>query len=179
MEIEIYNVDKIQKANLTSIGKRMSKKWIATQEWAEDQLHAQHSTLEFAHIYLEALVTTTEASHIVRHTKGHPRFVVESHRPDWTGKPRPKDPSTYRRIILMFTPYAFIEMCRQRLCHLAQQETRIFFESICREMTKSGDVMLASLGRYAMPDCMYRGGTCHTHRKAWENCRMLPHWRDL
>ena len=118
------------------------------------------------------------ASHVVRHTKGHPRFTVESHRPDWTGKPRPSA-GTFRGIYMMFSPYSFIEVCRQRLCQLADANVRIFFERVCREMEKSDDPFLAALGRYASPDCVYRGGICHMHKRNWEGCRMLPHWRDV
>ena len=175
MQITLTNLEKIHQANLTSLGKVPKPNWKPTRTWADEQLHAQHSTLEMADLFIIADVSGTTASHIVRATKGHPRFVVESHRPDWTGKARP--PASVERMLFIKTsPYAWVEMCRQRLCMLSAQETRQFFYDASMVMEQSDDVMLQALGAYAMPDCMYRGNVCHMHRKAWESCRMVGHW---
>jgi len=67
---------------------RKKGKTYTKEEWI-DKLQAQHSTIEMCQIVVRDVVRGDVASHIVRHTKGHPRFTVESGRPDWTGKPRP------------------------------------------------------------------------------------------
>jgi hypothetical protein len=178
MTIEITNIDKIQKANLTSIGKKYRDNWRPTREWIKEQIHAQDSTIEMADIFIEAEVSGTTASHIVRATKGHPRFVVESHRPDWRNQPRPGS-DAMRRIFIKCSPYSFIEMCRQRLCHIAADDTRKFFEDVCREMENSDNDFLAVLGNYASPDCEYRGFVCHMRKAAWAKCKMNHHYSEL
>lgn len=177
MQVNINNVDLIHRANLATIGKKMKATWTPTKAWSLEQLHAQHSTLEWAEIVIEANVSGTVASHITRATKGHPRFAVQSHRPDWTGEARPPA-STLRTIVIKCNPYAFVEMCRQRLCNLAADETRAFFLTAVKAMCNHESVFLQALGDYVAPDCVYRGNVCHMHRKAWENCRMVNHWHD-
>lgn len=171
--IEITDINKIHEANLASVGKSMKAGWKHTREWTQDQLHGQHSTLEWANIYIKSVVSGTTASHVVRATKGHPRFVVESHRPDWTGKSRP--PASAERILMIkCTAHSWIEICRQRLCFLASEETRKYIDSVCKDMILSDNIFLNELGVYSAPDCIYRGNICHQRK----SCGLFPHWKQ-
>lgn len=164
----------IYRANCISIGKKPRKDWKPTREWCEDVLHSGHSTLEQVGIWIyDDAIRGDVASHIVRHTKGHPRHVVQSMRPDWTGKERP-GPEVERRYIGFYNPLALIEMARQRLCAKAYGYTQSEMCKIKAALVKSNDVFIAVLGEYLRPDCDYRGYQCHQKK----SCGKCPHWRD-
>ena len=164
----------IYRANCVTLGKRPKKNKVFDKAWCLAQLHAQHSTLEQVHLYLyDPACRGDVTSHIVRHTKGHPRPVVESWRPDWTGQPRPPYDAP-RQFLAYLTPYALIEMMRQRLCVLAATPTRQWAESVKVACQQHGDVFIQTLGEYVMPDCEYRGGVCH--QDARRTCGRCPHY---
>ncbi len=106
---------------------------------------AQHSTLEYIHIEIfDDECRGDVASHIVRHTAYHPRFVVQSKRPDWTGKERPPS-SSIRMFLYQGTAKALIDMARVRLCKNAMKETTEWMWEVKNTMMKSSDMFLKVL----------------------------------
>lgn len=96
---------------------------------------AGHSTAEWIPIVVEdATMRGDVASHIVRHTKGHPRFVVQSKRPDWNkGQARPSSDSS-RLFSMLVTPISLKYMAHQRLCTRAMKETRDWMMALKQAM---------------------------------------------
>lgn len=167
----------VYRANCATINKTPKKDKTFDKEWCLDQLHAQHSTLEFTMLYVyDDGCRGDVVSHLVRHTKGHPRFAVQSHRPDWTGHNRPAA-DTQRKFLFAATPYAIIEMMRQRLCVLSSIYTQEEARSICDAMKCHNDIMVQTLGEYCMSDCEYRGGVCHQSKK--RSCGRYRHWTAI
>ena len=177
-KIRVYHQDnlgyEIYRANMVSLGKVPNDLYMITKKWVESVLRSEHSSLEFVNIKIEADIRGDVASHIVRHTKGHPRFVVQSHRPDWTGAGRPPI-STERKIFISISPYALIQMARQRLCYHTMKETRDFMENIKQTLMLCDDVFLKALGEYLGPDCVYRGKICNNMK----TCGLSRHWKDI
>ena len=154
----------IHTSNLLTIGKEFKGKL----PYAPDLMLAEHSTLEFADIIVEDEVRGDVVSHLVRHTKGHPRFAVQSQRPDWLGKERPP-PSTPRLFRMKVNPIALMAMARERLCYKAMRETRLWMEELKRSVCDEGDKVceldaddtgefLAALSWAMVPVCVHRGG---------------------
>jgi hypothetical protein len=93
-------ISDIRYASLATIGKLdYSSKLSVTalDKVAQSAVESDHSVLH------EAVIQVTDdacrsdvVSHMVRHTRGHPRHYVQSKRPDWTGEERPKDPAAPR-----------------------------------------------------------------------------------
>lgn len=168
----------VYRANLVSIGKRPTKPedYAFSVDWCLAQLHAEHSTLEQIDIRIfdDALRGDT-VSHLVRHTKGHPRHIVQSWRPDWTGKPRPSS-DTPRWYLGKWNLYALIAEMRQRLCPAASAHTVKWSLELKAALIAHPDPMLQALGIYVMPDCDYRGGICHQLRHI--ACGRCRHYTD-
>lgn len=119
---------------------------------------AEHSTLEFAPFIVSGEFRSDVISHLVRHTKGHPRFVVQSQRPDWNdGKPR-GGPDSMRKFTMLWNPISWIAMCRQRLCSKAMKETRDAIALILDEMNKHPSSFFRALAIVSRAECEYRGG---------------------
>ena len=148
-------------ANAISMGKvRISSDLVGVEKdlnWWKDMLLAEHSTIEFPDFFWAELLDGRAVSHLVRHTKGHPRFVVQSQREDWTGKERPAQ-ETGRWLFSKWTPYAWIEMCKQRLCHKSAKYTRDAVLQARTEMANSGIPFLKGIAWASVPYCVYRGG---------------------
>lgn len=126
-------------------------------EWAIMAMIAEHSTLEFVDILIESDIRSDVCHQIVRHTAYHPRHVVQSFRPDWTGKKRP-EPHHHRKYLGKWSPKALFAMARQRLCYKAMQETRHFVEHIKKNLNDSSDFFLNAVGWAMVPECVYRNG---------------------
>lgn len=128
--------------------------------WCQKAARREHSTLEWVHLVVVSTVRSDVASHLVRHTKGLPRHVVQSFRPDWTGEDRPGHDSL-RLYAGNWTPKALIDMARQRLCGKAMQETREWTERLKECLMLSDDKLLHAIGGAMLPDCEYRGKCYH------------------
>ena len=159
----------LKDANLITIGKR------ARQEYKEDYnsytkqydyfkkcFLAEHSTIEILQFRIfDNSCRGDVTNQIVRHTKGHPRYSVQSSRPDWNNnEPRKPSDKTYRFFMSTWNPLAFMQACRQRLCANAQKETREWTKDVIACMQNSKDPMLVALADCCVPQCEYRGGYC-------------------
>lgn len=130
--------------------------FIPSPKWAHRAMLQEHSTLEWAHLIIISRERSDVCSHLVRHTKGHPRHVVESHRPDWTGKERPGS-GVERLYAGSWTPLAIIQMARQRLCSKSMAETRATVERLKKALSH-GDELMQALSWAMKPECKYRKG---------------------
>lgn len=152
----------VMSANFTSLGKTFTDEdFLKIKDpelkWRKLFL-AEHSTLEFAPFIVSGEFRSDVISHLVRHTKGHPRFVVQSQRPDWNdGKPRGGSDSL-RKFTMLWNPISWIAMCRQRLCSKAMKETREAVASFLTEMWKHPDSFFRALAVVSRSECEYRGG---------------------
>jgi hypothetical protein len=122
--------------------------------------------MEWIHFTItDYLMRGDVASHLVRHTKGHPRFVVQSMRPDWNkGEARPAS-STHRFFSMQATPLALMYMARQRLCTRAMKETREWMLELKRRMWEYGETygdgtsnVAQAMSLIMVPDCIAQCG---------------------
>ena len=148
--------------NCTSMGKLPDPCWKPTRAWAERMLHSMDSTIELFDLYIfDDNCRGDVSAHIVRATKGHPRFVVQSRRPDWIGEERKPLDQIYGLFLTKVSPYGLIEIARQRMCETASLLDRAWMKEVWRELLSSDDVFLQTLADFLMPDCEFRGGVCH------------------
>lgn len=94
------------------------------------------------------------ARQIIRATKGHPQPYVQSSRPDWTGHPRPSDPSTPIVVGMDFTAESFMALCNQRLCYRAMKETRNTIIETIHKMATLQDTYFKALVTCLVPNCV-------------------------
>jgi hypothetical protein len=187
--MEIHTLSKIplwdvMRANYISLGKEFGEddylKIKDPEEKWRNLLLAEHSTLEFVPFIVSGEFRSDVISHLVRHTKGHPRFVCQSARTDWTGKERP-GPEALRKFSMLWNPISWIAMCRQRLCSKAMRETKDAVYAMLREMSVHPDSFFRALASLSMAECRYRGGcpygirSCgaHSHILLTSGARML------
>jgi hypothetical protein len=149
----------IRRANLASMGKRPKEPdtWKPTLEWAKSMVLAEDSTIEQASLIIDTDMRGDVASHIVRATAYHPRHVVESSRPDYTGKPRPGQ-GVPRIYFGKWDIKALLQMSKERLCYRAMKETREEIETIKLYLLRSDDVLMQAVGWAMVPFCIYRCG---------------------
>lgn len=147
----------IRKANLTTLGKPCVDKDVPFEYFLE-QILAEHSTLDWVSLVIEDETRSDVVSQVVRHTKGNPRFAVESFRPDWTNKPRPKDPSATRKFLSKWPLRALQAAARERLCTKAMPETRQWFKQIKKTLSESRDDFKRAIALSLVPICIYRNG---------------------
>lgn len=140
----------IKQAALTTRG--LSPRNAVTSDWKSKALLSEHSMLYFSSVVIAVDMQYKTAAHLVRHnkTKGF-YMLVQSQRPDWTGKPR--DPEATVRTIITATPAALIEASRTRLCHKAADHTRTVWEFIIGHIGKTEPELAAA----CVPNCQYRG----------------------
>lgn len=150
-------VSLILAANGTSIGREL-KRPNDVESWLRALLIAEDSTVENLSIVIEDTVRRDVASHLVRHTAYHPRHVVQSGRPDWTGKPRSTDPATPTRYYGRWNAKSLIEASKQRLCYRAMIATQAWFVELKHELLQSDHPELRALGFVLVPYCVYRHG---------------------
>lgn len=180
MTIKIETIEnpirRIHQANLITIGKYKDTKDINwTKVPIASLMKKEHSTIEWAPIYIYTLTRKDVTSHIVRATKQHPRFVVQSGRPDWTGKERPPyDAPTH--FMVEANPLALISMARQRLCFTAMKETREWMQAVTStlligstDLSNEQAVFLKAVGEAMLPNCLYRG-ECYEGKKSCHRC---------
>jgi hypothetical protein len=164
MQFTIGNaIEKITAANNISKGDIGFNFYIPLDKW-KALLLSEHSTLEFSDFFLFDEVDGRVISHLVRHTKGHPRHVVQSHRPDWTGKERPSA-ETPRLYFSKWNPISWIFMMRQRLCYKSASHTRNFAVKAKKLLNGSngfsgggGEEFFNGIGWASVPECVYRAG---------------------
>lgn len=99
------------------------------------------------------------ASHLVRHTKKHPRFVVGSCRPDWNGgkKRKPLD-EEFKHFGSVWSISAFQKMAAQRLCYRAASYTRKWVIEVLKAMDESGVPLLMACSMTCVPNCVCYAG---------------------
>ncbi len=138
---------------------------------------AEHSTIETLHFMVsDDHARGDVASQIVRHTKGLPRYAVQSHRPDWNnGEKRKPSDETFGMFESVWNPLAWIYMCRQRLCARAMKESRQWVRDVLQAMKDSKDPFFVALTDCCMPDCIYRGGVCNEIH----GCGMCPKYTTI
>ena len=129
-------------------------------EYYKKMFIAEHSVIE----YVDFRVVDTEcrgdvASHFTRHTKGSPRPEVQSNRPDWNGGTKRK---ALDKTIVMYTEkwnaWAWLHMCRLRLCTRASKVDRDWLRNVLSIMKNSGDPYFEALAFCSVPNCIYRSG---------------------
>jgi hypothetical protein len=176
-EAPLYDV---MRANYITTGKdRAVSKYLSLSEeqrkvkWRE-LFQAEHSTLAFAPFVVVGDFRSDVISHLVRHTKGFPRFSVQSSRPDLTGVPRPPS-DTNRKMMTLWTPISWMAMCRERLCNLAMKETRETIYNLCLQMQSMDDPFFIELGFASVPMCVYRNGCPYGKR----SCGSAPKWEYI
>lgn len=153
----------IYRAICTSLGKKPKTNKVFTDAWVQEQLLAEDSIIEFCHINIyDEEIRGDVANQIVRATTFHPRFSVQSWRPDWNeGDERPK-PSSEKMAFFQFNPKALIYFASQRLCTLAMDETQAWVIRLKKTLSGvEGDsedaLLMRNLGKLLVPDCIYRG----------------------
>lgn len=124
------------------------------------QFYANHSPIRVVQFRIIDTIPRSVAMQIVRHTKGHPFYAVQSSRPDWTGKPRSADPYEPKLICLTFTPESWLELCKLRLCNRTEKNTREIVSKWVQEMRESDNPLISALGACSVPRCEYMGGRC-------------------
>ena len=117
----------ISEQQTLSTPKDMTAFWIK-------QIVANHSTTRSVKFRITASAPKSVVMQVIRATKEHPQPYVQSSRPDWTGKERSNDPYEEKLFIMDFTPAAFIEVAKQRLCNRTEDKTRKFFNYIVKQM---------------------------------------------
>lgn len=160
MEIEWLESDPvsvIKKANLITLGRKIDKVKEADEDWYIHTVLSEDSTLEWVHLKITDTVRSDVVNQLVRTTTYHPRHVVESFRPDWTGKDRPKDSASLRLYSSLWTPKALIHMARDRLCYKAMKETRDKVFEI-KDYLSSDSTFMEYIGMAMVPHCIYRYG---------------------
>ena len=134
-----------------SIPKDMTAFWIK-------QIVANHSTTRSVKFRITASAPKSVVMQVIRATKEHPQPYVQSSRPDWTGKERSNDPYEEKLFIMDFTPAAFIEMAKQRLCNRTEDKTRKFVNEIVKQMKESEDPFIKAIGYCSHPICWWFKG---------------------
>lgn len=158
------SIEEVIHANAVTVGKSLNPA-ITLEKW-KDMLLASHSTIEFSDFFWLTYKDGRAISHLVRHTKGHPRHAVQSQREDWTKTERPSS-DTKRYYYTKWTPYSWREMCKQRLCYKAAQYTRDVVVEAKQELTKSDDVFLQGVGWISAPECVCQFGCPYTKSCGW------------
>lgn len=178
--MEIHTLSRIplwdvMRANYISLGKDFGEDDFLKIKDPEEKWKmlflAEHSTLEFAPFVITGEFRSDVISHLVRHTKGHPRFVVESQRPDWNKGKERGGPESLRKFSMLWNPISWIAMCRQRLCSKAMRETKDAVYAMLREMSVHQDSFFRALASLSMAECRYRGGCPYGRR----SCGAHPH----
>lgn len=165
MEIKILNRDPLlDYKHACCITKGINVKKITTPEdelkfWLF-HLCAEHSTLRFISFSITDKIPKSCVMQIIRATKDHPQPVVQSSRPDWCGKERSSNPYEEIYTEILYTPGAFLAMCRQRLCTKTERRTREVIENWVNEMRESENPLIKAIGYCAIPQCEYQGNIC-------------------
>lgn len=174
IKIEVITKDpyyNLRDLNCISLGKRakeVNKDVFSTPkrkagkeyEYYVNQLIAKHSTID--NLLVKIVDDNCRGdiiSHIVRSTKKHPRFVVQSKRPDWNdGEERKAPDKEFKLFASVWSVSAFMEMARQRLCGRAAEETRKWVIECMKTMDNSDDPLLKALSLCCVPNCVFQGG---------------------
>jgi hypothetical protein len=138
---------------------------MAIDKW-KGLLLAEHSTLEFSDFFVKMFIDGRAINHLVRHTKGHPRHVVQSQREDWTKQERPSS-ETPRHYDSKWTPYSWIQMARQRLCFKAALYTREVIVDAKKLMRQEENYFFKGISWASVPECVYRNGCPYSNSCGW------------
>jgi hypothetical protein len=168
IEVSVINATPLEDIHLAARatkGKLCTKLPSYLLKYSMRVLEAEHSTLHQAVIrIIDYACRSDVCSQLVRHTDKMPRHYVQSHRPDWTGEPRPKDPAATRIYVSTWPVDALLVMARQRLCHLAMKETRekvLEWKHELKGVANPGsqsEVLCWSTSLAMVPSCVYRAG---------------------
>lgn len=141
----------ISEQQTLSTPKDMTTFWIK-------QIVANHSTTRSVKFRITASAPKSVVMQVIRATKEHPQPYVQSSRPDWTGKERSNDSYEEKLFIMDFTPAAFIEVAKQRLCNRTEDKTRKFVNEIVKQMKESNDPFIKAVGYCSHPICWWYKG---------------------
>lgn len=160
--IRIMNADPmldVRESALLTVRKKYNQKALSPQ----DEYNFWNRTFDREESIAEIIMLKIRLSEmpkkvigqIVRHTKFHPRYFVQTSRPDLTGQPR--NPDELISMDIVCNPLALIYMARQRMCTRAEKQTQEAARLIRGYMRDSEDTLLMAIGDLMMPDCVYRG----------------------
>ncbi|MBD3216507.1 MAG: hypothetical protein GF311_28090 [Candidatus Lokiarchaeota archaeon] len=148
----------VRESALFASRKDYIKKSMSKKEWF-NYLIKEHSVIETILIKIRFCnIKKDVASHLVRHTKNHPRYFMQTSRPDIVKKER--DPDELIGLEIVLNPLALINMARQRLCFNSQEATRKEMIGLKNYLLGETDAFLNTLGFVLVPDCVYRGAFC-------------------
>lgn len=153
-------------ANCISLGKRAKKDRNEFHQEAFEYYRkcflAEHSTMDVLMFRVFDDNCRSDVTHqITRATEGRPRFVVQSSRPDWNnGEARKPTDKTFVMFSCYFNATAWLNICRERLCNRAMDQTRSWVQQVLVAMESSDDPMLQALASVCVPQCVYRGNRC-------------------
>lgn len=152
----------IRLANMATLGKNVAwtyKEFKPSPPWAISAVLARHSTLDWASLVFVDSVRSDVGSQIVRHTREYPRFAMQSWRPDWTNKPRPRNPEELRMLASKWPVRALQDMAQERLCFKAMKETQAYVAFEMRDaLVLSADPFIRAVGLSLVPACIHRYG---------------------
>ena len=145
----LSGIDEIRTANGTTVG----KEYVNTPK---DKIYiTEHSTLMFGTWF----VTTDELCRsaclqLKCHNKRDGFYsVMQSSRPDWTGKSNIMDRKELMFFTMIFSDMALIKISWERLCGRASLETSSFWSKICELAIQHEP----SLSGRLVPSCIARG----------------------
>lgn len=118
-------------------------------------MRANHSTLRCIHFIVYGVLPKTVIAQLIRATKGHPQPVVQTSRPDNTGKERSSDPYELIAFAQEHTAESFLALCRQRLCYKSEDRTRKAVEDLVSVLERSEEPFFRALGSLCVPSCVY------------------------
>jgi len=123
------------------------------------QIIANHSTIRSVKFRVIDSIPRSCIMQIIRATKGHPQPFVASSRPDWNdGKERSNNPYEEKLFAMDFTPEAFIEMCKQRLCIRTEARTREVVKGWVEQFKNSTNPVISAIGYCCKPVCEWYNG---------------------
>lgn len=141
--------DEIRIANGTTVGKA----YVDTP--AKDMYTAEHSTLMFGMWF----VTTDELRRasclqLKCHNKKDGFYsVMQSSRPDWTGRGNMMDRDELMYFTMIFSDKAALKISQERLCGRASLQTSAFWAKVCTQIA----IIEPELGARLVPSCVVRG----------------------
>lgn len=132
------------------------------------QFICRHSTIESISFSVKDTVRNDVINQVTRATKIHPRYYVQSKRPDWNnGEPRKPSDQTYSKFMSIWNPLSWMLMCNQRLCYKAMKETREWVFQAVEEMANSDEPMLQALAVCSVPQCIQNYGCTELKGCGW------------
>ncbi len=125
---------------------------VPSSEWREKMIRAEHSPMRTLMFTIEMRdIPYFSSVHFVRHKFGVEHYVKSQRvNPERGGERQ----DALVNHIMDINAQALINMARKRLCTRADPVTRSIMEQIKAAVTEKDPI----IGKYLVPDCVYRGG---------------------